>query len=224
MSESQYEYLLCDLDDTLYSPHCGVMRAVGERIHLYMVERLAFSAEDTRRLRQEYVERYGTSLRGLVVNYHIDPEAYMDFVHDLPLEQLIQADPPLDTMLASIPLRKVVFTNASREHASRVLNVLGVRHRFDHIVDVRDFDFQSKPHPSAYQRILEILHVAPHRCIMVEDSIRNLAPARALGMTTVWVSDGVKATATGESGVDYCIPVIHHLGDVLDQLIGRAAR
>jgi putative hydrolase of the HAD superfamily len=222
MSEPQYVFLLCDLDDTLYSPHSGVMPAAGERIYLYMVERLAFSPEQTRRLRREYMERYGTSLRGLVLNHHIDPEAYMDFVHDLPLEQLLQPDPALDAMLAGIPLRKVVFTNASREHAGRVLNILGVGRHFEHIVDVRDFDYHSKPDPLAYERILGILKVEPRHCIMVEDSARNLAPARALGMTTVWVSDGAQPVAAGDIPADFHIPSIHQLADVLDRLIGRA--
>jgi len=222
MSESRYDFLLCDLDDTLYSSHCGVMRAVGERIYLYMVERLAFSPEETRRLRREYMEQYGTSLRGLVVHHGIDPEAYMEFVHDLPLEQLLWPDPDLDDMLAAIPLRKVVFTNASREHAVRVLDILGVRRHFEHIIDVRDFDYHSKPDPLAYERILSILNVGPPRCIMVEDSARNLAPARTMGMTTVWVSDGSQTAAAGDSVPDFRIPDIHQLAAVLDELMGHA--
>jgi putative hydrolase of the HAD superfamily len=221
MSNPRYDFLLCDLDDTLYSSHCGVMRAVGERIYLYMVERLAFSPAKTRRLRREYMEQYGTSLRGLVVNHGIDPEPYMAFVHDLPLDQLLRSDPALDAMLAGIPLRKVVFTNASREHAVRVLDILGVRRHFEHIIDVRDFDYHSKPDPLAYERILSILNVGPPRCIMVEDSARNLAPARAMGMTTVWVSDGSQPAAAVDGAADFRIPDIHQLATVLDDLLNR---
>ncbi len=121
----RYRFLLCDLDDTLYPANAGIMKAVGERISQFMVDRLDVLPEMAPYLRRHFRERYGTTMRGLILHYGIDPEDYLEFVHDLPLSDFIQPDPALSAALANIGLTKVIFTNASREHALRVLTILG---------------------------------------------------------------------------------------------------
>jgi len=220
---STFQSLLCDLDDTLYPPHAGLMKAVGDRISRYMVERVGIPPDVTQQLRRHYHDEYGTSMRGLIVNHSIDPESYLGFVHDLPLEQYIQPSAALDEMLTSIPLRKVIFTNASREHARRVLNVLGVQHHFERIIDVRDFGFHSKPHPLAYQRGLQILGACPPQCIIIDDSARNLAPAKEMGMTAVLVGDGQPPDARRVPGaVDLHIENILGLADAIQPLLASS--
>ena len=113
-------------------------------------------------------------------------------------------------MLDSIPQPKVVFTNASREHACRVLKILGIQDRFERIIDVRDVQYVSKPQPEAYRRICDLLEVRPVECVFVEDNVRNLRPAKELGMTTVLVSGDGTA-----DGVDYVIARIEEIGDLL---------
>jgi putative hydrolase of the HAD superfamily len=113
-------------------------------------------------------------------------------------------------MLASIPLRKAVFTNSDREHAGRVLDTLEVRHHFERIIDVRDFGFYSKPHQSAYLRTLEILKAGADECFIVEDAAPNLAPAKAIGMVTVLVA------SNPESGEDWPDAVDIRIPDILD--------
>ena len=161
MRDPGYRFLLCDLDNTLYPPDSGLMRAVGRRMVRYIVERVDVPPQDAERLKLEYYQQYGTTMRGLILHHGIDPEDYLAFVHDVPLEGYIQPNPDLNTMLTGIPLRKAVFTNADREHAIRVLDLLGVRHHFERIVDVRDFGFNSKPHLSPYQAILSVLDARP---------------------------------------------------------------
>lgn len=167
------------------------MTAIAGRINQFIVDQLGVSPERAAQIRRDYHDRYGTSLRGLIANYDIDPEGFLEFVHDLPLEEFLTPNPNLDEMLSLIPLRKVIFTNASREHAARVLDLLGVARHFERIADVRDFDTESKPHPHAYHRILQILDAEPDQCIFVEDSARNLAPARELGMLGILVGNQV---------------------------------
>jgi putative hydrolase of the HAD superfamily len=154
-------------------------------------------------------------MRGLQVNHQIDPDEYLRYVHDIPLEQLLQPNPKLDSVLAGLPQRKVVFTNASREHAERVLDRLAIRHHFVRIVDVRDMDYESKPQAIAYRRICELLEVEPQECLLVEDNVRNLHPAKALGMTTVLVGDGNQA---GDESVDFAICCVEHIDQVLAEL------
>jgi putative hydrolase of the HAD superfamily len=56
---------------------------------------------------------------------------------------------------------------------------------------------------------------------MVEDMVRNLAPAKSLGMTTVWVDNG---SERGNHGFDEAI-VDHRIADVgewLEAILGEA--
>lgn len=216
----RFRFLLCDLDDTLYPTRQGVMKAVGERISRYLVERLGVPPEVAPAIRRYYHDRYGTSMRGLMLHYGIRPDDYLEYVHDLPLEEFIRRDPQLDAMLGRICLRKVIVTNASREHAERVLNILGVGHHFERIVDIRDFGYHSKPHRVAYERSLRDLAAAPAECILVEDSVRNIAPARAMGIVSVWIRNRDAEVPDEPLPADLCIDDILHLADALAPLIG----
>jgi putative hydrolase of the HAD superfamily len=207
--------LLFDLDDTLYPRSAGVMDQIRQLILRYIRERLHLSPEEADELRRSYFMTYGTTMRGLQIERHIDADEFLHYVHDIPLEAYLQPNPKLDAVLASIPQEKVVFTNATREHAERVLAVLGIRRRFDQIIDVRDMDYESKPQPAAYRHICELLGVEPRECLIVEDNIRNLQPAQAIGMTTVLVQDG--SVPPGD-GVDYVIDRIEEIGNVVDSL------
>jgi len=220
-SAPRFRFLLCDLDNTLYPPDAGVMSAVGRRMVCYIIERVGVPAREAEQLKRQYYQQYGTTMRGLILHHGINPEDYLAFVHDVPLRRYIQPAPKLEAMLANIPLRRVVFTNADREHAGRVLDVLGVRHRFERIIDIRDFGFNSKPHPGAYRRILEILDAHPHECIFVEDSAENLIPARALGMLTVLVGNQSSPEAPSRDGADIHIADILHLADAIRPWTGN---
>jgi putative hydrolase of the HAD superfamily len=210
-----FRFLLCDLDNTLYPPNSGVMQAVGRLIARYISDRLEVPPEDAEGLKRQYYRQYGTTMRGLILHHGIDPEDYLGFVHDLPLEQYIQPNPDLDAMLGRIPLRKAVSTNADREHAGRVLDVLGIRHHFERIIDVRDFGFNSKPHQNAYRRILEILNARAEECILVDDSIHNLTSAQAMGMLTVLVGASSPPAEPSQDGADICIADILDLADAI---------
>ena len=72
-----------------------------------------------------------------------------------------------------------------------------------------------KPEPGPYDTMLARFGIDPRRAIMVEDIARNLAPAAALGMTTVWVRTTSQWGQQG-SGDDY----VHHIiDDLADWLI-----
>jgi len=209
--------ILFDLDETLYPRGVGIMNQIRLLILEYVCNRLGLPEPEADTLRQAYLRDYGTTMRGLQLNHQIDTDDYLDYVHKIQLDRYIEANPELDATLATLPQEKVVFTNASREHAEAVLKVLGVGHHFARIVDVRDMDFESKPQPSAYRRICQMLGRLPQECVLVEDNVRNLLPAKALGMVTVLVGEnGIKAG----DGVDYVISRVEEIGRVLAQLDG----
>ena len=208
-------YVIFDLDDTLYPRGSGVMEEVRRLILRYMTERLGMASEEAQTLRRHYVSEYGTTMAGLLRHQHIDPDDYLAYVHNLPVARYLQANGELDKVLEGIPLRKAIWTNGTRAHAERVLEALGVRRHFSPIVDVRDMDYVSKPAEEVYPRLLAMLQAEGPACILVEDSVRNLRPARPLGMITVLV-DGVGGEGNGE--VDFVIGRVEEIGGVVRRL------
>jgi putative hydrolase of the HAD superfamily len=195
------------------------MDHIRDRMLHYLRSRLNLSPDQADALRRHYFQTYGTTMRGLQINYQIDTEEYLDYVHNIPLHEYLTANTRLDSVLASIPETKVVFTNSSREHATRVLVQLGIRHHFDRIIDVRDVGYESKPQPAAYQLACDLLGVLPEECVMVDDNTRNLCPAKALGMTTVLVlDDSDSPTASADGSADHIISCIEDIGKVMDDI------
>jgi putative hydrolase of the HAD superfamily len=154
----------------------------------YMDVRLHIPVEIIPNLRRHYFQTYGTTLRGLQRHHGVDADDYLDFVHDLPLEQYLQPDVALKALLKSLPQKKFIFTNADAGHASRVLAVLGIQDCLDGIVDVRAMDFYCKPEIEAYQKALAIASVNDtSQCVYFDDIPANLEPARVMGIYTVLV-------------------------------------
>jgi len=211
-----FRFLIFDLDETLYPRSAGLMQEIGVRINRYLIENLQLPQEQANALRQRYYQQHGTALRGLVVERpDVDPEDYLQFVHDIHLADYIGPEPALADMLRSIPLTKVIFTNATVEHAQNVLNILGIADQFADIIDVRRVEFVSKPNAEAYRRLLNILQATGGECILIEDSARNLLPGKALGMTTILVDSADCAD------VDYCVHEILGIKDVVDAALQR---
>jgi putative hydrolase of the HAD superfamily len=211
--------ILFDLDDTLYPRQSGIMEQIRRLMLRYLRTRFGLSPGEADALRNHYFQTYGTTMRGLQVNHDIDADEFLHYVHNFPVDQYLGPNPRLDAVLAAIPQRKVIFTNASREHAERVLAELGIRRHFERIVDVRDMEYESKPQAGAYHRICELLGVRPEESMLVEDNVRNLRPAKELGMVTVLVAgDG-----TNDS-VDYAISCIEEIGGLLEDIPVPAER
>ncbi len=208
-------YAVFDLDNTLYPPSSGLWAAIGQRISLFMIERLRIKPEEVQELRKRYLNSFGTTLTGLRHDYNIEPDDFLNFAHDLPLDNYLRYDAELDAMLARLPLKKVIFTNADAPHARRVLSQLQILNHFDQIVDILALELINKPDIRAYHKLLHLISAIPEECLFVEDSVRNLLPARALGMLTVLVSeDGDVA------GAHHVIKSVKRLDHLLHALKG----
>lgn len=72
-----------------------------------------------------------------------------------------------------------------------------------------------KPAAAVYQLVLEQLGASPSEVVFVDDSIRNVAAAHALGIFTVLVGPHHPPSV---EGADVVIPSIHHLPAVLPSL------
>jgi len=209
------ECILFDLDNTLYPRSLGIFDLVVERIRNYMEARLGFEKNLARQLRQEYIQKYGSTLRGLMIHQNIDPEDYLDYVHDVGVEQKLSPNPSLGRLLQSIPCAKAIFTSGHRPHALKVLRCLGVDQYFPRVFDITFTRYIPKPNPEPYRQILDVLGYGGEKCMMIEDLPANLFPAKKLGMTTVLVG----RSPNGQDGfVDYEIEDILDLGKLLKKM------
>ena len=208
-------HILFDLDETLYPRRAGLLAVVNQRIALWLQRTYALSPEAAQTLRKRYFVEHGTTLSGLVTERQIDVEAYLDFVHDVPVADYLDPAPNLAAMLDRIPLRKAVFTNAPLSYGTRVLERLGVIDRFEYLVGIQELGLRSKPQLEAYQRTLVLLDVEPEACILVEDRAQNLPPAKELGMTTILVD------AAPNGGVDFTVDDVLEVGPLVDSLLDR---
>jgi len=213
---TEIQCALFDLDNTLYPKSSGLMQAIGQRINLFMMERLGVKPEEVSKVRDDFLRAFGTTLNALRRYYPVDPDEFLDFVHDVPLEKHLQPEAALDRMLGSLSLRKIIFTNADAKHARRVLALLGVLNRFESVIDIHMLEFVNKPDRRAYLKALDFVSARPEECMLIEDSPANIAPARELGMLTVLVGDGSKP-----SRAHYRIDRITDLGNLFLQKISR---
>lgn len=193
--------VLFDLDNTLYPPERDLFSLIDRRINRYMEEVVAIPADQVDGLRRHYWKAYGATLQGLIRHYGVDPEDYLEYVHDVDVTGRLRPDPQLRDGLQQLAARRFVFTNGSRGHAERVLAALGLDDSFEEIFDIRIAAYQPKPNPDPYLGVLRWLGLPAKRCVMVEDSLDNLVTAGQLGMTTVLVGCG-----TAAADVDHRVP------------------
>ena len=184
------EAWLFDLDNTLYPAASNLFDQIDQRMGVYISKLLGISRRHARDLQKRYYRDHGTTLNGLMLNHDVDPDAYLEYVHDIDLT-VIGAAPSLATALSQLPGRKIVFTNGSAAHADRVMTKLGIDNYFEGIQDIKASEYKPKPDLAAYQSVIARFGLMPRSLIMVDDIPANLEPASALGATTVWVrNDG----------------------------------
>ncbi|HYE48264.1 MAG TPA: pyrimidine 5'-nucleotidase [Azospirillaceae bacterium] len=210
-----------DLDNTLYPSSCNLFAQVDRRIGEFIARLLGLPADEARLVQKRYFRDYGTTLRGLMTEHGIDPVPFLDYVHDIDVTP-VAPSPTLDRALARLPGRKLVYTNGSVAHAAKVLARLGIDGRFDGVFDIVAADYVPKPDPRPYATLVEREGIDPARAVMVEDIARNLVPAAALGMATVWVRSEADWSRPDGGGVGAGEHIHHIVDDVVDWLDGLA--
>jgi putative hydrolase of the HAD superfamily len=196
-----------DLDNSLYPASCDLFALIDIRMGEFIQRLLACDPDEARRVQKQHFHDHGTTLAGLMREHGVDPNQFLDFVHDIDLARLT-ADPQLVAALDRLPGRKFVFTNGDEAYARRVLDRLGLGNAFDGLHDIHAMDYVPKPDPAAYAAMCERHAIDPKRALFVEDMARNLAPAKALGMVTVWIDNGSERGGHGAdpSFIDYRTP------------------
>ena len=206
-----------DLDNCLYPASAGLFDLIDERMGAYIQRLLNCDPAEARRVQKAHFHEHGTTLAGLMKEHGVDPNDFLDDVHAIPLER-VQCDDRLASALDRLPGRKLVFTNGDESYARRVLEAIGVHDRFDELHDIHASSYRPKPDPHGYFLLCERFGIDPERALLADDMAANLAPAKAMGMTTVWVDNGSERGSHGHGDfIDYRID---NVSDWLGQILG----
>lgn len=218
------ETWIFDLDNTLYPASCRLFDQIDERMAAFISDLLTIDRAEAKRIQKQFFYEHGTTLRGLMTVYGVDPNQFLDYVHDID-HSPVPADAPLAEALERLPGRKLVFTNGTVGHAERVMARLGIGGHFHGIFDIVHADYIPKPALGPYQKFVRDHNVDPDRAAMFEDIARNLQVPHRLGMTTVLVCHAEntdaepinRRTAAAACHVDH---ITDHLAGFLAGIIG----
>ncbi len=182
------KFWIFDLDNTLYSGNTRVFEQVDKKMTEYISKKLKVDKEEAKKIQKNYFYKYNTTLNGMIKNHKINPNEFLEFVHDINIE-FLQKDPDLAKEIKKLNGLKIIFTNGSKKHALNVTKRLGIDQLFDDIFDIVDCNFVPKPLIEPYKKLVEKHKIDPKLCVLVEDIARNLKPAYEMGMKTVWIEN-----------------------------------
>jgi len=207
-----------DLDNCLYPASTGLFSLIDERMGAYIQRLLDCDPTEAKRVQKAHFHEHGTTLAGLMKEHAVDPNDFLVDVHAIPLDR-VQYDARLAEALARLPGRRFIFTNGDAPYARRVLEAIGVHSHFDDLHDIHASELRPKPDPHGYQLLCERFGIDPAKAVLVDDMAQNLAPAKALGMTTVWVDNG---SERGSHAFDEALIDMHitDVGEWLEEILG----
>ena len=207
-----------DLDNCLYPASTGLFSLIDERMGAYIQRLLGCDPAEAKRVQKAHFHEHGTTLAGLMKEHGVDPHDFLEDVHDIPLDR-VESDEWLGKALSCLPGRRFVFTNGDAPYARRVLEAIGVHDRFEDLHDIHASSYRPKPDPHGYKLLCERFGIDPKQALLADDMVKNLAPAKALGMTTIWVDNGSE-----QAGRDYDEAVVDvrvsDVGDWLESILG----
>jgi len=198
-----------DLDNTLYPPAMRLFDQIEIRMTAWVMRELGVEQPEANRLRQHYWDLYGTTLAGLMAEHGVDPHGYLHEVHEIDFG-VLAPDAQLAAGIAALPGRRIVYTNATRPYAEKVLAARGLSGLFDAVYGVEHAGFRPKPDRAAFETVFAADGLAPETAAMFEDDARNLAAPHEMGMRTVHVAPTPQPA-----------PHVHHHTDDLAAFLAR---
>ena len=216
-----------DLDNTLYPRHCDLFAQIDWKMTDYVADLLSMEKTIARKLQKDLYREHGTTLRGLMERYDIDPNDFLDKVHDIDYSPVLP-NPALGELIAALPGRKHIFTNGDVPHARRTTDRLGITDHFDQVFDIVASELVPKPAESTYLKFIESHNVNPKQAAMFEDMPRNLDVPNKFGMSTILITPAKGSEFNAEawehevqdnSAIDYSTDHLDgFLAEVLDAI------
>lgn len=191
---------LFDLDNTLHDASHAIFPAINRLMTAYVARVLGCDDATASRVRVEYWQRYGATLLGMIRHHGVDPADFLRAAHDFPaLAEMVRVRRGLAAQLRRLPGRKIVVTNAPRDYALAVMREAGIARCFERVVAVEDMwvhgHLRPKPDRRMLRRLLAQTGIAPHRAVLVEDTLSHLKRYAGTGIRTAWVTGYLRALA-----------------------------
>ena len=217
--QNSFQNWIFDLDNTIYDINLGLFKKISNRITDFIMSKYSLDIDQAKKIQKEYYLKYGLTLRGLIVEKKLEPEEFLDYVHDVEHPELKKND-QLISKIRILEGKKIIFTNATSKHAKKILKILELEHDFDQIIDIKDLEYIPKPDKRSYKKLLECLNLNKEnldKTIFFEDTVKNLIPAKELGITTVWMKNSIneKDFKKNFSFIDYSF---NNLNEFLDTI------
>ena len=179
-------YWIFDLDNTLYPSESNLFSKIDERMKKFIMKNLSLDHEQAYRLQKKYYLDYGTTLNGLMLNHSINPINFLDYVHNINIDN-IEPNFKLNNALKKLKGTKYVYTNGSKNHAIRVLKKLNIFEHFNDIFDIEAANFIPKPKIESLRKLINNYKIEPIKTAFFEDISRNLINPKKIGFKTVLV-------------------------------------
>ena len=217
--QNSFQNWIFDLDNTMYDINLGLFKKISNRITDFIMSKYSLDIDQAKKIQKEYYLKYGLTLRGLIVEKKLEPEEFLDYVHDVEHPELEKND-QLISKIRILEGKKIIFTNATSKHAKKILKILELEHDFDQIIDIKDLEYIPKPDKRSYKKLLECLNLNKEnldKTIFFEDTVKNLLPAKELGITTVWMKNSIneKDFIKNRNFIDYSF---NDLNEFLDTI------
>ncbi len=217
--QNSFQNWIFDLDNTIYDINLGLFKKISNRITDFIMSKYSLDIDQAKKIQKEYYLKYGLTLRGLIVEKKLEPEEFLDYVHDVEHPELKKND-QLISKIRILEGKKIIFTNATSKHAKKILKILELEDDFDQIIDIKDLEYIPKPDKRSYKKLLECLNLNKEnldKTIFFEDTVKNLVPAKELGITTVWMKNSIneKDFKKNFSFIDYSF---NNLNEFLDTI------
>ncbi len=191
---------LFDLDNTLHDASHAIFPAINGLMTAYVARVLGSDEATASRVRVEYWQRYGATLLGMIRHHQVDAADFLRAAHDFPeLADMVRVRRGLAAALRQLPGRKILVTNAPRDYAHAVMAVAGIERCFERVVAIEDMwvhgHLRPKPDRRMLRRLLAQTGIAPHRVVLVEDTVSHLKHYAGMGIRTAWVTGFLRTLA-----------------------------
>ena len=195
-----------DLDNTLYSADSGIFQQISELMGKFVSKYLNIDIKEAKKIQNKYYKKHGTTLRGMMNNHGVDPDTFLNEVHQLDYS-IVEPNQKLNEELTKLNGKKIIYTNANQQHVNEVLARLELTNMFDDIFDIKMADYIPKPELDPYKQIIDKFNINPSCAAMFDDIAKNLVPAKNLGFTSVWINAGYENfsddIASSKGSLDY---------------------
>ena len=217
-----------DVDDCLYFDGWRTARQLTAKIDEWCTQRAGLEPGYAYQL----YKQYGTALRGLRAEGWIadTPQAideFLEYVHDIGVEQLLQPDQELREILLRVDpaIPKYAFTASVREHAKKCLETLGIADLFVGIIDCKTCDLETKHSRHSFETAMRVAGIEdPEHCLFFDDNLTNIEAARKIGWRSVLVGRVGRdcGTLVSSEHAELELDRIHQVEEALPELFGPA--